>query len=135
MKKSLLPKQFKAGYRTYTITTSKTLMDEAARDHEPWDMLAGLTAPNAGLVWLKHKGVSDEYIKATLLHELMHVSVEMAALQNLLASQGKNADHEENYIMVIAEGLYTILMDNPHLREFLFGTSAYAGLPPADRRK
>lgn len=121
MKKSLLPKEIKVGYRTFRVTTSKAVMDKAHPDHHSWDQLAGLTAPAQNLIWLRHKGVPDSYVRGTLLHELMHVAVEMSSTQHLLSEQGKHADHEENYVGVIAEGLYTILMDNPHVMAFIFG--------------
>lgn len=126
MKKSLLPKGFKAGYREYSITTDRELVDRLQPDHPSWDNLAGLTAPTVNLVWLQHRKPAS-YVRATLLHELMHVAVDMAGVQHILhevnASNGE-VDNEENYISVIGEGLYTILMDNPHLREFIFGGPA-----------
>ncbi|MDR2902130.1 MAG: hypothetical protein LBU87_03385 [Lactobacillales bacterium] len=57
-----------------------------------------------------NKGLSSEALEQTLLHEILHVIYNNAAL-----SQG---DDEERIVTAISNGLYALFVDNPHAFKF-----------------
>jgi hypothetical protein len=126
MKKSLIPKSFKAGHRTFRITTRKKDVVGLKAEGPDIETLRGCTYLHAEIIWVDPQW-SEAHVRECVLHELMHVAAHISGAGNILESEfDQDSDHEERYITVVSMNLYTILMDNPHLVDFLFGPRANA---------
>lgn len=96
------PEQLKVGYRTYAIAPmpAQAILD---------DRLAGQHFPHANKIYVTPNVPQREQIN-TLVHELLHA---------ILSSHGVDFPDEERVVLSLANGLCTLLRDNPGLATWL----------------
>lgn len=101
----------KTGPYTISVEEVKDLYDSKGED------LYGASNKSSLTVVVATKGIHPTVRKTTLFHELGHIVVGLCGKAGLDFDEGT----EEAYVEALTSGLFSILAENPHLVEYLFG--------------
>ncbi len=107
-----LPTAVKVGLHTYKIA-AMTEAESEATSHFGW------CDHNRSLIRVQTEGVSDDRLRATLLHEIQHAVWHVMNLRTGMVGLD-SGDVEEYLVDTGTNELYRVLRDNPSVRKFIW---------------
>lgn len=107
------PKKIKVGSKIYTVNYRKTVMGLGDASGQVYGHCNGVTGEINIALELDGETIQLSEVKNTLLHETFHAIYWHQGMQE---SNGKD---EEYIVNTMANGLMTVMNDNPQLMEYL----------------
>lgn len=114
-----IPKSLIFGHVIYSIHTDQNEIVDNENDPIDISEQVGGTFHTSRQVWVRVDGMALEQVQNTLLHEVLHVCLNVAGAQYALEQLKPSSNVEEAYVSALSTPLHGLLVQNPDLIEFL----------------
>lgn len=114
---SRIPDSLIFGHVIYSIHTDQNEIV----DNDPIDIIeqVGGTFHTSRQIWVRVDGMALEQVQNTLLHEALHVCLNVTGAQYALEQLKPSSNVEEAYVSALSTPLHGLMVQNPDLIEFL----------------